>query len=86
MLTVSRTPLRVSFFGGGTDYPEYFQRARGAVLGMAIDKYVYVSALRLVNILDYRYRLSYSRIETVSDAGGNRPSGRAGSDPALQSR
>lgn len=67
MLVVSRTPLRVSFFGGGTDYPEYFERSRGAVLGMAIDKYVYVSALRLVNILDYRYRVSYSLIETVSD-------------------
>ena len=38
MLIVSRTPLRISFFGGGTDYPEYFTRARGAVVGMAIDK------------------------------------------------
>ncbi len=68
MMIVARTPLRVSFFGGGTDYPEYFRRARGAVLGMAIDKYVYISALRLASILDYRYRVSYSRIETVSDA------------------
>jgi D-glycero-alpha-D-manno-heptose-7-phosphate kinase len=68
MITVSRTPLRVSFFGGGTDYPEYFQRGRGAVLGMAIDKYVYISALRLSSVIDYRYRVSYSRIETVKDA------------------
>ncbi|MEI7714276.1 MAG: kinase, partial [Rhodospirillales bacterium] len=68
MMIVARTPLRVSFFGGGTDYPEYFRRARGAVLGMAIDKYVYISALRLASILDYRYRVSYSRIETVTDA------------------
>ena len=68
MMIVSRTPLRVSFFGGGTDYPEYFRRARGAVLGMAIDKYVYISALRLAAILEYRYRVSYSRIETVADA------------------
>ena len=68
MMIVSRTPLRVSFFGGGTDYPEYFRRARGAVLGMAIDKYVYISALRLSSILDYRYRVSYSRIETVTEA------------------
>lgn len=66
MMTVSRTPLRVSFFGGGTDYPEYFARARGAVLGMAIDQYVYVAALRLGTMLDYRYRLSYSRIEQVT--------------------
>jgi D-glycero-alpha-D-manno-heptose-7-phosphate kinase len=69
MLVTSRTPLRVSFFGGGTDYPEYFQRARGAVVGMAIDRYIYIAALRLSNTLDYRYRLSYSRVETVKDAG-----------------
>jgi D-glycero-alpha-D-manno-heptose-7-phosphate kinase len=68
MMVVSRTPLRVSFFGGGTDYPEYFSRSPGAVLGMAIDKYVYVSALRLSNILEYRYRVSYSKIELVSTA------------------
>jgi D-glycero-alpha-D-manno-heptose-7-phosphate kinase len=68
MLITSRTPLRVSFFGGGTDYPEYFQRARGAVVGMAIDRYVYIAALRLSNTLDYRYRLSYSRVETVKAA------------------
>jgi D-glycero-alpha-D-manno-heptose-7-phosphate kinase len=67
MMLVSRTPLRVSFFGGGTDYPEYFATRRGAVLGMAIDKYVYVSALTLSNILEYRYRVSYSRIEQVRD-------------------
>src|SRR4051794_12251400 len=67
MMIVSRTPLRVSFFGGGTDYPEYFRRGRGAVLGIAIDKYVYIAALRLTSVLGYRYRVSYSRIETVSD-------------------
>jgi D-glycero-alpha-D-manno-heptose-7-phosphate kinase len=67
MMIVSRTPLRVSFFGGGTDYPEYFARARGAVLGMGIDQYVYVAALRLSTILDYRYRVSYSRMEQVAE-------------------
>lgn len=65
MMIVSRTPLRVSFFGGGTDYPEYFSRGRGAVVGMAIDKYVYISALRLTAVLDYRYKLSYSKVEMV---------------------
>lgn len=63
MLITSRTPLRVSFFGGGTDYPEYFERHPGAVVGMAIDKYVYVSALRLANFLQYKYRVAYSRVE-----------------------
>lgn len=67
MLITSRTPLRVSFFGGGTDYPEYFKRHPGAVVGMAIDKYVYISVLRLATFLQYKYRLSYSRIEAETE-------------------
>lgn len=69
MLIGSRTPLRVSFFGGGTDYPDYFARGPGAVIGMAIDKYVYASALRLSNIIDYKYRVSYSRLERIQAIG-----------------
>ncbi len=63
MLTVTRTPLRISLFGGGTDYPEYFERAPGAVVGTAIDKYIIIAALDLIGCQDYNYRLSYSRIE-----------------------
>ncbi|MGU3559391.1 GHMP family kinase ATP-binding protein [Methylobacterium radiotolerans] len=63
MLTVTRTPLRVSLFGGGTDYPEYFERAPGAVVGMAIDKYIIIAALDLIGCQDYNYRLSYSKLE-----------------------
>lgn len=63
----SRTPLRVSFFGGGTDYPEYFERYPGAVLGMAIDKYIYISAMRLEPFIGYSYRLSYRVIEEADD-------------------
>jgi D-glycero-alpha-D-manno-heptose-7-phosphate kinase len=55
----------VSLFGGGTDYPAYFRRNPGAVLGFTIDKYIYLSALRLTASVDYRYRLSYSRVENV---------------------
>jgi len=67
MLIMSRTPLRVSFFGGGTDYPEYFRAPgmRGAVVGMAINKYIYIGALRIDGIQSYRYRVSYSQIERV---------------------
>lgn len=68
MMITSRTPLRVSFFGGGTDYPEYFSRFPGAVVGMAINQYIYISALRLANFIDYKYRLSYSRVERVARA------------------
>jgi D-glycero-alpha-D-manno-heptose-7-phosphate kinase len=63
MLTMSRTPLRVSFFGGGTDYPEYFRQQRGAVLGMAIDKYIYIAALKLSGIQSYQFRFAYSKVE-----------------------
>jgi D-glycero-alpha-D-manno-heptose-7-phosphate kinase len=63
----SRTPLRVSLFGGGTDYPEWFEREPGAVLGFTIDKYIYISALRLSSFVDYRYRVTYSRLETVDE-------------------
>ncbi len=61
----SRTPLRVSFFGGGTDYPEYFRHHPGAVLGTAIDKHVYISALRLEPFIGYGYRFSYRINEEV---------------------
>ena len=65
MLLLSRTPLSVSFFDGGADDLEYVSRYRGAVVGMAINRYVHIALVRLSNILDYKYRLSYSRVETV---------------------
>jgi len=67
MLITCRTPLRISLLGGGTDYPEYLRRHRGAVIGFTIDKYIYISALSLASVVDYRYRLSYSRLEMVDD-------------------
>jgi D-glycero-alpha-D-manno-heptose-7-phosphate kinase len=69
MMVAVRTPLRVSLFGGGTDYPAYFRRAPGAVIGFTIDKYIYLNALRLTSSVDYRYRLSYSRVENVDSIG-----------------
>ncbi len=67
MIYTSRTPLRISLFGGGTDYPEYFERQPGATLGFAIDKYIYISALPLSAVVEYRYRISYSQIEMVDE-------------------
>jgi D-glycero-alpha-D-manno-heptose-7-phosphate kinase len=63
MAFMTRTPLRISLFGGGTDYPEYFHRHPGAVLGFAIDKYILISALKLRAYLEYNYRVSYSKLE-----------------------
>lgn len=65
MLITSCTPLRVSFFGGGTDYPEYFERHPGAVLGMAINKYIYISLVTLKGVQPYNFRVSYSKLEHV---------------------
>ena len=63
MIISSRTPLRVSLFGGGSDYVSWYRERPGAVLGFTMDKYIYISALPLTAFVDYRYRLSYSRLE-----------------------
>lgn len=62
---VTRTPLRLSFAGGGTDLPEYYQSGFGAVLSMAIDKYIYVTVKRHGELSGQQYRLNYSSTENV---------------------
>ena len=64
-MIISRTPLRVSFFGGGSDIPAYYRRCGGAVLSAAIDKSVYVTVSRK---FDDSVRVSYSRMEEVAHA------------------
>ncbi|MBI5195190.1 MAG: kinase [Nitrospirae bacterium] len=66
-MIISRTPVRISFFGGGTDYREYFERKGGAVLGVTIDKYTYVSVNRLSDFFDYKIRVGYSKSELVNN-------------------
>lgn len=61
----SKTPLRVSFLGGGTDYPSYFNENPGAVLGGTINKYVYIQALPLAKFAEQRYRITYRTTESV---------------------
>lgn len=66
-MIITQSPLRVSFFGGGTDYPEYFMKHGGAVLGSAIDKYVYFSISKFYSeLFDYNIRISYRRVETIN--------------------
>ncbi len=62
-MIVTRTPVRVSFLGGGTDYPDYFRRWGGQTLGVAIDRYSYITVNRLAGLFDYRIRVSYSKME-----------------------
>jgi D-glycero-alpha-D-manno-heptose-7-phosphate kinase len=65
-MIICRTPLRVSFVGGGTDFPEFFARYGGAVLATAIDKYIYHSVSRLpAELFDYSIRLAYRKVECV---------------------
>jgi D-glycero-alpha-D-manno-heptose-7-phosphate kinase len=66
---VTRTPLRVSFAGGGTDLPEVYEREHGAVLSTAIDKYIYVTVKRHSSIFNEAIRINYSRSETVNSIG-----------------
>ncbi len=58
-----RTPFRVSFFGGGTDYYEYFSEYGGSVLSTTIDKYCYVTLRNMPSLFSYKNQLTYSKIE-----------------------
>jgi D-glycero-alpha-D-manno-heptose-7-phosphate kinase len=62
-MVISRTPYRISFFGGGTDYPAWYRQNGGAVLGTAIDKYCFITARYLPPFFEHRLRLVYSKIE-----------------------
>lgn len=66
-MIITRTPFRISFFGGGTDYPAWFRRHGGVVLATTIDKYCYITCRYLPQFFDHKYRIVYSRIENVRD-------------------
>ncbi len=65
-MIISRTPVRVSFFGGGTDYPAWSAEHGGAVLSTTIDKYAYLSCRYLPPFFEHRSRIVYSKIELVN--------------------
>jgi D-glycero-alpha-D-manno-heptose-7-phosphate kinase len=67
-MIISRTPFRVSFFGGGTDFPEFYQEHGGATLATGIDKYCYLSVHSLGPFFKHRLRVSYAQTETVHHA------------------
>ena len=66
-MIITKTPFRMSFFGGGTDIENYFRENGGAVLSTSFDKYCYVTVRHLPRFFDYSTELSYSRIERVTD-------------------
>jgi len=66
-MIISKTPFRISFFGGGTDYPVWYRENQGAVLSTAIDKYCYITIRYLPPFFPHKHRIVYSKIEMVND-------------------
>ena len=64
-MIITRTPFRISFFGGGTDYPAWYDEEKGAVLATTIDKYCYITCRRLPPFFPHRHRVVYSSVESV---------------------
>ena len=66
-MIISRTPFRISFFGGGTDYPAWYRGHGGSVLATTINKYCYISCRYLPPFFEHRIRVVYSKIENCQD-------------------
>tara|TARA_Y200000002_G_C22561769_1_gene612789 strand:+ start:38 stop:1021 length:984 start_codon:yes stop_codon:yes gene_type:complete len=64
-MIISKTPYRISFFGGGSDYPNWYKKYGGEVISSTIDKYVYISCRELPKFFDHSYRIAYSKVEEV---------------------
>ena len=64
-MIITRTPFRVSFFGGGTDYHQWFQSHGGSVLSTTIDKHCYITCRQLPPFFEHKHRIVYSKIESV---------------------
>ncbi|BAK43918.1 kinase [Eggerthella sp. YY7918] len=67
-MIITKTPFRMSFFGGGTDMPEFFSENGGAVLSTTFDKYCYVTVRHIPQFFEYSTEVVYSKIERVSNA------------------
>jgi D-glycero-alpha-D-manno-heptose-7-phosphate kinase len=66
-MIITRTPFRISFFGGGTDYPVYYKEHGGAVLSTTINKYCYINCRYLPPFFDYKYRIRYTMREETKN-------------------
>ena len=66
-MIISRTPFRISFFGGGTDYTDWYEEHGGAVLSASINKYCYLTCRYLPPFFNYKYRIVYSKREETMD-------------------
>ena len=66
-MIITKTPYRISFFGGGTDHPSWYKQNGGKVLATTFDKYCYISLRNLPPFFNHKYRVVYSKIESVND-------------------
>ena len=66
-MIITKTPYRISFFGGGSDYPEWYKKFGGSVLSTTIDKFIYISCRELPPFFDHKYRIVWSKIENVKE-------------------
>lgn len=66
-MIISRTPFRISFFGGGTDYPSWYRNHEGTVLATTINRYCYISCRYLPPFFEHRIRVVYAKIENCQD-------------------
>ena len=64
-MIITKTPYRISFFGGGSDYPEWFNKNYGEVISTTINKYLYISCRELPHFFKHKFRIVYSKIENV---------------------
>ena len=62
-MIITRTPFRISFAGGGTDLKAYYAKEAGKVISTSIDKYIYVVIKRQIGIVEYKYRINWSKVE-----------------------
>lgn len=65
-MIISKTPYRISLFGGGTDLPVFFKKQNGTTIGFAINKYSFISLKKISNIMPYNYRVVYSKHELAN--------------------
>ncbi|MBT5318316.1 MAG: kinase, partial [Chloroflexi bacterium] len=66
-MIITRTPYRISFFGGGTDYPVWWKENGGAVLAATINRYCYITCTPRLPFYDFKYLVSWSENETVNE-------------------
>ena len=66
-MIISKTPYRISFFGGGSDYPSWFNKYSGAVLSTSINKHLYITCRVLPKFFEHKFRIVWSKIENVQN-------------------